>query len=356
MMKKLLLTAFFTACAVFLTASEYSFMALGDIHFDGEAYHSTVPQQAHRRKERKRNLDMWKNGKSDQVLAAAAKQLTPDMPFVVQIGDFTQGDCDGEALQEKMFADAFAAVKKYFPQHKLLAVKGNHDVRTVGVKGACNTPAVKSFLPLIAKELGREKITGNYAVVQGKDLFIFIDSFVGKDTLFNFIDKTLKRYPESRYTFLISHLPLLPCSPGYPVWLIPQYDKLIPILAKRNAVILSAHTHIPSCVSIKTPEGSLAQIVVSSIGCDWKRNEKMAIRAANFEDFCKLISARKMKDKKVVSILDYMKKQQIKMYELYHVTSGFAVIKVKNDSVVAEFYNDESGKPKQIKTLFSTAE
>ena len=354
-MKKLLLAALFSAMAVFLTASEYNFMALGDIHFDGEAYHTSTPELAHRRKERERNLSMWKSGKSDQVLAAAAKQLTDDMPFVVQIGDFTQGDCDNEALQEKMFADAFAAVKKYFPKHKLLAVKGNHDVRTVGVKGACNAPAEKVFLPLVAKELGLEKTTGNYTVMHGKDLFIFIDSFVGKNTLFNFITKALKKYPESRYTFLVSHVPLLPCSTGYPTWLIPQYEKLIPILAKRNTIILSAHTHIPSFVAIKTPEGELSQIVVSSIGCDWKKDEKLAIKAANFEEYFKQIPAGRKKDKKVAATLDYVQKQQIRAYELYKVSSGFAIIKVKNDSVVAEFYNDESGVPKQIKTLVGAA-
>ena len=192
--------------------------------------------------------------------------------------------------------------------------------------------------------------------MHGKDLFIFIDSFVGKNTLYNFIVKALKQYPESRYTFLLSHLPLLPCSPGYPAWLIPQYEKLIPILAKRNTVILSAHTHIPSFVSIKTPEGKLAQIVVSSIGCDWKKDEKLAIRAANYDEFCKQIAANRKKDKKVAAILDYVQKQQIKAYELYKVSSGFAIVKVKNDAVTVEFYNDESGTPRQIKTLMRTAE
>ena len=85
-MKKLLLTALFSAMAVFLTASEYNFMALGDIHFDGEAYHTSTPELAHRRKERERNLSMWKSGKSDQVLAAAAKQLTAASSWLIRKG------------------------------------------------------------------------------------------------------------------------------------------------------------------------------------------------------------------------------------------------------------------------------
>jgi HK97 gp10 family phage protein len=190
-MKKLL-TILTILTGIYLAAGEkYSFMTLGDIHFDGKEYHTSEPAQPHKKNERKRNITMWQNGASRSVLTAAARQLSADMPFVIQVGDFTQGDCDTYELQEKMFADGFAVVKSFFPNHKLLAVKGNHDVRTVK-PGLHNKPAANAFLPLIAKELNRKSVEGNYTVIQGKDLYIFFDSFVKPKESAAFVEKALK--------------------------------------------------------------------------------------------------------------------------------------------------------------------
>ncbi|MBR2632350.1 MAG: metallophosphoesterase, partial [Lentisphaeria bacterium] len=123
-------TALLTLCCISLFADAYNFIALGDIHFDGAQYHKLPPQTAGRKKERQRNLSMWESGKSAAVLSAAAAQAKSSKPaFVVQLGDFTQGDCDTPELQEQMFADGFAKVKSFFPGLKLFPVKGNHDVR-----------------------------------------------------------------------------------------------------------------------------------------------------------------------------------------------------------------------------------
>ena len=350
-MKKLLLAALFSAMAVFLTASEYNFMALGDIHFDGEAYHTSTPELAHRRKERERNLSMWKSGKSDQVLAAAAKQLTDDMPFVVQIGDFTQGDCDNPELQEKMFADGFDLVKGIFKDHKLLAVKGNHDVRVTSVKGFCNAPVEKVFLKRIAAELGRDSIKGNYAVKHQGDLYIFFDSFTSEKASLKFVRNTLKENPKFRYLFFVTHLPVIACSAKRPIWTIPAREEIMGILTRHNAVILTAHTHIPTFIQATSPEGTLPQLVVSSMGSNWKPQAKPAVKIKNYDEFLKRINPGWFKDKRGVKLFDELKKYQITTYEIYNIQSGFAVLKVGDKQVTAELYFNNSGKPGSVKVL-----
>ena len=148
----------------------YDVMVLGDLHYDGMEYHTSKAVTGARAKERVRNCTMWQEA-TPKLLAAAAKQMNKDIPFVIQVGDFTQGDCDTFELHEKMIRDGFAKVKSYFPNHKLFPVRGNHDVRML--KGNNGTPTIRAYFPLIAKELGVEKVTGTYTVRQGKDLYIF---------------------------------------------------------------------------------------------------------------------------------------------------------------------------------------
>ena len=51
-MKKSLPVFIFVLAAVTLTAAEYTFTALGDIHFDGKEYHNVPAATKNRKKER----------------------------------------------------------------------------------------------------------------------------------------------------------------------------------------------------------------------------------------------------------------------------------------------------------------
>ena len=160
---------------------DYRLTVLGDIHFDGKAYHiaDPDPESMHGAKERNRNIAMWENGSSDALLAAASQQSCKDTPFVIQLGDLTQGDCDNAELQDKAFYDAVARLKQHFPGRKTLSLVGNHDVR-----GLADAPesADRVFVPLMKAELGVpvEMDGTNYALRYGKDLYIFYDYTIKK--------------------------------------------------------------------------------------------------------------------------------------------------------------------------------
>ena len=342
-------------CGAALFAEEYNFIALGDIHFDGAAYHKDIPEQSYKKQERARNIDMWENGKSIQVLTAAANAAGEKTAFIAQAGDFTQGDSDSVELQEQMFKDAFTVVKKHFPNHKLFPVKGNHDVRVEGVKGYCNTPAERAFLPLIAKELGRKSVKENYIVKHGQDLFIFHEGFSGARKAELFLKKALADNQDARYVFFITHLPVLPCTPRNPGWLVSPRDRIISMLAARNAVIITAHTHKPSFISVKTPEGTLSQLVICSMGNQWNPNGKPTVKSDDFAAFLKEARAAKNVSKNSLEALNVIEKFTVTEFNMFSGHSGFAVIKVDAKNVVAELYTGNSGKPWIIKNLCTNA-
>ena len=101
-------------CAKTAVKPEYSVLVLGDLHYDGMQYHTSKPLTGNREKEQKRNCEMWQKASPD-LLTLASKYATADVPFVAQVGDFTQGDCDTVDLQVKMITDGFAKVKSCFP-------------------------------------------------------------------------------------------------------------------------------------------------------------------------------------------------------------------------------------------------
>ena len=352
-MRKLLL--FFIAALALLCGCAspvkdgYEVMVLGDLHYDGMEYHTSAAVSASRAKERVRNCTMWKEA-TPKLLEAAAKNLNKDTPFIIQAGDFTQGDCDTFALHEKMIRDGFAKVKSYFPNHKFLPVRGNHDIRML--KGNSGVPTVNAFFPLIAKELGVEKVTGTYTVRHGKDLYIFFDGFLPKKQGINSLKKALADNPGVRYTFFITHLPVLNCSVGNPAWLVRDYKAVRQLLLERNAIIITAHTHVPSLIQAKRNGKQLTQVVLSSVGKDWVPGSKPEVNISGLDNFCKAVGPRKLARKSIKASIDDMRTFELPVYELdkFKSCTGFAKLKVSDAGVSIEFYTD-GNKPAMVKKL-----
>ena len=107
----LILSALMLCGFQFASAAEtYQIMVLGDLHYDGMEYHTSPAATQNRAKERIRNCSMWEKATPD-LLALSAKHMDKNIPFVIQVGDFVQGDCETSELQKKMIADGFAKVK-----------------------------------------------------------------------------------------------------------------------------------------------------------------------------------------------------------------------------------------------------
>ena len=353
-MKKMFLFLILSAFALFgcqfaSAADNYQVMVLGDLHYDGMAYHTSPAATKNRAKERIRNCSMWEKATPD-LLTLASKNMDKNIPFVIQVGDFVQGDCETSELQEKMIADGFAKVKSDFPNHKLLPVRGNHDVRMF--KGNSGTPTINAFFPLIAKELGVAKINGTYTVRHGKDLYIFFDGFLPKNGSLKSLQKALADNTDVRYTFFISHLPVLNCSLGNASWLVKDFKAIRQLLLDRNAIIITAHTHMPSVIQAKRNGKQLSQAVVSSVGKDWSPETAPAIAFNGFDAYCKKLGKTIERQKHKPSF-DDMKSFEFPVYEIYKFKScvGFAKLNVSENGVSIEYYTNASGKPAMVKKL-----
>lgn len=327
------------SASAFAPADSYQVTVLGDLHFDGEEFHQGPAVSQGRARERARNLAMWK-GPSHQLLETAAGQTAGSSAFVIQLGDIAQGDCETGELQEAMLRGAFAAVKKYFPERPLLVVKGNRDVRRYKTQND-PAPAKNALLPLVAGELGTAvPEDGCFAVRKGKDLFIAADGFVGAKRLLEFVSKTLADHPDCRYVFFLTHLPLLPVGKTMPFWLVPGYDELAALLEKRHAVVLAAHTHTFSLVRRKNPQGTLAQLITTSMGNTWNPEQKLEGRG----DYAAYVALVEAKEKVRERFSELMARGEYSG-QFFKARSGFTVLDIDDRRVEARIYTGNTGKP-----------
>ena len=294
-MKKLFFlfaAALFCLIATAEDQNSYRVLVLGDVHYDRTDLHADpkiVKTKGHIR-----NITMWK-AKTPALLAAAGKLAeTESAAFVIQLGDLTHGYAGTPELQTRMLREGLAAVKAYFPQTPLLIVRGNHDVSvSKGTADDCS-PADAVLIPATPELPGLTKSqkNGNYALRKGKDLFIAVDGFLPAKKIVAFVRKTLDANPDARYVFLLTHLPVLPASAKAPFWLLPGHYEIAELLETRRALILAAHTHVPSLTSRTTKRGKLVQLVVSSMGCEWEPERIVAPKITSWQEFVEIGKAR----------------------------------------------------------------
>ena len=344
-MKKDICVILILSTLFFVQAAEnrkYKVMILGDIHYDSAEFHQQEAPSKALKKERIRNYEMWK-GPSVKLLESAGKRAKSEScVFAIQMGDIAQGDADTPELLGKMLEKAFRTVKSYFPDIPLLAVKGNHDIR--GYRKTIQRPADNVLMGLVAKELGAGK-GSSWTFRKGKDLYIGIDGFRPEKQCIAFVKKALQDNPDTRYVFLVTHLPLIPATVHSPFWNLPGNFEIADLLEKRKTVILAGHTHSFSIVSRKSRDGKLVQLVSTSLGRDWLSGKPMqpsldwtsvreaarkTVRGKNVE-----------KNRRILETLDSKGEYSARIYTRI---SGYVILNIGEERVEAAIYTGE-GKP-----------
>ena len=333
------------SCAVGMKGKDSYYVTLiGDIHYDGPEYHIEPKSE----KSAKLHYGQWQQGVSQQLLAAAAKESKDTAPFVVQLGDLINGDCDNAERQGAAIKGAYKILKKFFPGKMVLTIEGNHEHR--GKQDASQAPD-KYLVPLIKKELGRDiPMDGtNYAVCYGKDLYIFYD--YRKKNSGEFVKKTISEYGNARHIFFLTHIPMFPCSIGNPGWVVPQFKELIPLLARHKAVVISAHAHSMNHIVYKCSEGELAQLTVTSMGREWLKGSISNVRYNSYDAWKNNIKPHYFTNPRYkwsVENLRYFRNEDFLTYRVgYLEPSGFAKLEINGDKVTAHIFTDDSGKPKE---------
>ena len=323
----------------------YDFLILGDTHYDSPDVRApNITLNPGRAKEYKRNLDRWSKT-IPSMLKAAGKRSGEQIDFVVQLGDLTQGDCGAQNLQEKSFRNAVAAIRKEM-KAPFYAIKGNHDIRGKGAQDAY----INVMIPYLEKMLKTPpavKKTGHFVLKHKKDLFFFFDS-IKPDVAY--VEKALAENPDVRYVFFMTHLPVLPCAGGNPSWIVfgspkqnAERQKLLSLLAKHNAIVLTAHIHRSSLFRYQSQEGTITQLSTFSMPTDSATAFSMEEHDPN--DFFQTEIYRKaLREKKGASVV-------MQDFEGKYITrremspaAGYNVLRVTDESVTVDLYSGASGK------------
>ena len=294
MFKKLHIPVFFLLWAASLCCgsdkSNYNIAIIGDIHYDAWKYHDTtkikhlgVPQSKHvynkdgyfswrnhslwteinqggsLEKNTPLNIKMWEKHLPGLLDQAAAQAKAAEVEYTFQLGDMIHGDCYELNLHKSNLEDALRQLTSRF--EKTLVVCGNHDTRGTDGRRAWNE-VINPHLDKTVKNLNRKN--SNYTLSIGKDLYLFYD-VMNVDV--EFFEKAVKANPDRRYTFFISHVPLLPTG-KHAVRNILSDDiaRLFKLLESCNAIVISGHTHKISVVEYfnKVNNCRISQFIINS--------------------------------------------------------------------------------------------
>lgn len=270
MFRKYCILAILTICGtIYAEEPLYSVAVLGDVHYDHFECHDMAWVNAEMSRDLRqiRNYikvtetntpDLFRRVEND----AAAR--TEPVPFVIQLGDFTEGLCGSRELQCELFRRALRCADDIFKRPFYL-VRGNHDVTGPGAWEAGDDV----LLPYLRRELNDDRASFNYVVKHDADVFIFFES-MRPDLAW--LKRQLEENADSRHIFLITHYPILPYNYRADWGLLAkrreqenERRELLRLLEKHHVMILSAHLHMLSLIDRKTPEGYTVQMSVSSV-------------------------------------------------------------------------------------------
>jgi len=247
----------------------YRFVLLGDTHYDRSEHHdmdwvrSNQPNDVNQIKRYVENSQ--KNTpalleRARQVIAASELRV----PFVLQVGDLVEGLCGNYKLAAKQFDDVTGLIDQTNLGAPFLMCKGNHDITGPGAADAYD----KVLLPWLSKQGGQKLTTAHFSARFKGDLFVFFDAF--RPNL-DWLQKEFARSADARHTFVILHTPVVPYD-ARANWTVygtesarPLRQRMIELLAKRKAIVLSGHLHKYGLVEHATSKGRFTQLAVSSV-------------------------------------------------------------------------------------------
>jgi len=247
----------------------YRFMLLGDMHYDRLEHHDMAWVQANYPNDISQiNSYVSNSANHTPALLARVKDLVANsdvpVPFVLQLGDLVEGLCGSYSLAAKQFQDAAGLIEQTKLGVPFLMCKGNHDITGPGAVDAYQ----KVLLPWLSRQNGMRLTTPNFSVRYRNDLFVFFDAF--KPNL-DWLQKEFNKNADARHTFFLVHEPVVPYN-ARADWIVyykstqrALRQRLLDMLGRRKAIVLSGHLHKYGFVEYQTPHGPFSQLAVSSV-------------------------------------------------------------------------------------------
>jgi len=249
--------------------SAYSFVYLGDIHFDRKSHHDFNWVRANKPNDIRQIEDYVRITENHtpgllRRIQSSIESGNGRIKMVVQGGDFTEGLCGSRELQETQFKDALKCIRKYIPQTSLIAAKGNHDITGPGAREAFDSV----MLPWLSKECKKQIGSASFFFFKGPDLFVFFDAYHNNNL--DWLQETLSRN-KYRHAFVVMHPPVVPYN-ARSTWHLFSREKekdvrerFLNILGENKVLVLTAHLHKYVVLARKTSKGTFVQFSMNSV-------------------------------------------------------------------------------------------
>jgi len=246
----------------------YSFVYLGDMHFDKKSHHDFEWVQTNKPKDIRqiedyiRNTEKYTPGLLRRI-QTSIESSNGRIKMIVQGGDLTEGLCGSRELQETQFKDVKEFIRNYIPETTFIPTKGNHDITGPGAKEAFNSV----MLPWISNECKKQINSASFYFMKGPDLFVFFDAY--HDNNLDWLEKTLSEN-KHRYVFVVMHPPAVPYN-ARSTWHIfsrakekDVRERFLNILGAHKVILLTAHLHKYSFLARRTSRGTFVQLSINS--------------------------------------------------------------------------------------------
>lgn len=256
----------------------FSFVLLGDLHFDRPEHHDFDWVKEHSPDSVRQSANYSRITREIMprlfatVRETIAERRGSDAPvsFVLQVGDLVEGVCGSEELAAKQNQEALEFVREAALGVPFLFAKGNHDATGPGSVEMFR----RCFHPFLTEQIrqltpGAEALTsGLYTLTLGNAQFAFFDAY-DAESLAWFESVAAARTAE--HFFTVVHPPVVPYG-ARATWHIfgnakdqSKREKLLELLGKQEAFVLGGHIHKFNELARVVGRGRFAQLAVSSV-------------------------------------------------------------------------------------------
>jgi hypothetical protein len=324
--------------------SSFSFICLGDMHFDKKMHHQmewvikTHPADTSQISQYSEKTSTFLPALYNDIRAKVNDPLGK-ISFVVQSGDFVEGLCGSYLLAKNQFNDFISFVDTYVKVPYFVS-KGNHEITGPGADSAFRDV----IFPFISTGTNKNVNDSRYVVKKNNSVFFFYDCY--SYSSLNWLEEELKKYTDVKNKFVIMHEPLVPFT-ARSKWTIfskPEEkndrDRLLNILGDNYAIVIAGHLHRYGLLVRRTAHGKFIQLSVSSVLDD------LAQQPANIKSGLNFYNAGLVNDEPEFSKGDREEREERlnaeKPYIEYFETAdfqGYVIFKIDDEQVIADFYS-----------------
>ena len=251
----------------------FTFILLGDLHFDKPEHHDLAWVKEHSPDSVRQSENYSRLTREIMPrLFATVRNVAAERKaaFVLQVGDLVEGVCGSDELaarQDREALDFITGAKLGVP---FLFAKGNHDVTGPGSTDSFQ----RIFHPFLTAERrklspGADEVkTGHYTLAHGNAQFAFFDAYDAESL--EWFESIAKARTAEQF-FAVVHPPVVPYG-ARSTWHLfsslkdqPRREKFLDLLGAQHAIVLGGHIHKFNVISRNTGRGRFAQLAVSSV-------------------------------------------------------------------------------------------